>query len=775
MEGIAVVLLVVVFLFAGAVCGCLALIRIVNLRREIESLRADLIRLRLDLRRAAPAAPPAPAPFATEPFKPAEAPPPVEIAAPPPPPRVPVSPKEAEPRVPRPPAAEWIAAPAVPPVDRKKPPFGFEWPSSLPSFEMMMGTKALVWLGMVMLLVGTGFFLKYAYDNQWIGPRGRLVIGVLCGCAALAIGERFRRRDWRVLFQTLTGGGIGAFYLCIFFSFQVYKLSGAGVSMGLAVLVTGFAIAMAVGHDAVEIAILALIGGFLSPVLLTTGENHPYGLFTYIAILDLVAIGAAYFRRWRAVDLLCFAGTCILYQGWYQTFYAANQIQPALIYISLFYVIFLVVPTLYGIVRRIAEEYEGLILLAANALFSFYCYYAVLFHQHRQALGFVVIAQALLVFLLFCSWAARVGARAYTAESLLVISLALVTIAVPIQLKLYGVPIAWAMEGVVFTYLGIRFQRVLCRVAGLAALALAVGGLLHRLPLHTATFNPVFNVPFGSWVVVIAAVLVTTFLLQRRREYDVPGAEYVAGGVFLAALALIGVLLSLETAAYWQVSRVADRFTHEFSSLTVLWALIALGAAEAIRRLGAARWMALAWVACGIGALMFFAGLEHYRVSSSWLALNVTFPPKFFFVAVLWWISRRSASAEAGYSPTVLELAGHGLFALLAAFELDRWGDHTAWITPRMAFSLTSAVWALQAFGLIWFGLRTQGQARRIAGFVLFGIAVAKVLVLDTSQLEKVYRIVSWLASGALLLAAGYFYHRYIPMLTGQARREDKP
>ncbi len=180
---------------------------------------------------------------------------------------------------------------------------------------MKLGTKWLNWVGIVMLLVGMGFFLKYAYDNAWIGPKGRLAIGTLLGIASIGLGERFRRRNWGILFQTLTGGGLAAFYLCVFFSFQIYHLSDQALSMVLAVLVTALAVVMAVTHDAVAIAILALIGGFLSPVLLSTGTNHPYALFTYIAILNLVAMGAAYFRKWRALDLLCFIGTAAMYLG----------------------------------------------------------------------------------------------------------------------------------------------------------------------------------------------------------------------------------------------------------------------------------------------------------------------------------------------------------------------------------------------------------------------------------------------------------------------------
>ena len=266
-----------------------------------------------------------------------------------------------------------------------------------------------------MLLVGIGFFLKYAYDNAWIGPKGRLAIGVIFGIITISLGERFRRRDWSVLFQVLTGGGLATFYLCVFFSFQVYGLADQTLSMVLAILVTALAVLMAVAYDAVSIAILAVIGGFLSPVLLSTGANHPYALFIYIAILDMVAMGAAYFRRWRALDLLCFAGTIVMYLGWHEKFYASDQMIPALVFTSLFYLMFLSIPTLHSLVRRLPETTEGLAFVILSALFSFFSYYSILFPEYRYSMGLVVIGQALLVFLLFQVWNRR-GGRITTSQ-----------------------------------------------------------------------------------------------------------------------------------------------------------------------------------------------------------------------------------------------------------------------------------------------------------------------------------------------------------------------
>jgi uncharacterized membrane protein len=109
----------------------------------------------------------------------------------------------------------------------------------------------------------------------------------------------------------------------------------------------------------------------------------------------------------------------------------------------------------------------------------------------------------------------------------------------------------------------------------------------------------------------------------------------------------------------------------------------------------------------------------------------------------------------------ILRLAGHGVLALLVAFECARWGLYSPLISEKMGLSLISAAWALQAVVVIWIGLVTRNSSLRYMGFVLFGLAIGKALLIDMSGMEKVYRMVSFIACGLLMVVAGYFYHRY--------------
>ena len=639
------------------------------------------------------------------------------------------------------------AAHGMPPADRMPTPLLVPKPMSKPTptpvptptakswrsfdFEMLLGTRVLARVGMLMVIIAAAYFLRYAYDQQWIGPLGRTLIGVLIGMAALAGGEYFRRQRADVLFQTLTGGAIGVFYVCVYFAFHVYQFAGAGASFGCAALITLFAIAMAVLHNSMPIAILGQIGGFLSPILLSTGGNHPYALFSYVAVLDLTAFGAAFFRRWRFLDLLSFAGTLFLYQGWYAHYHDADQMVPALLFTTLFYLMFLAIPSVYGLVRKSEEGYQGLTLIAGNAMQALGGYYQVLYADYPQAMGCVVLGQALLMYLLFQAWSRRVGGGSYTAQTLLILCLALVTLAIPIQLRLYAIPVAWAAEAVVLTWMASRYQRLVVRIGGSAALALAVLGLLEHLPLHAAPFLPVLNPAFASWLWVAAAAALVSWL--QRRHIRAAGdplepAAYATWAVcaFVASYALAYGLFTMETCAYWQLSSNPFADLHMSDSLLAVWSTVLLLTGGYVFTRGRFAWLPhMIWITLP-PAGAFLLGLDRtFRYDSAWLFLNTPFVARAYFVLVLFgfWrgLARRNSerldpvlSASQVFTltrreglilATVVEMVAHGALTLLLAVEFTRWGRHSELVSGRMTFGMISAAWALQAFFLIWHGL----------------------------------------------------------------------
>jgi len=146
--------------------------------------------------------------------------------------------------------------------------------------ESRIGSHWLNRIGIAAVLIGVSYFLKFAFDNNWIGPAGRVIIGLLAGSAVLVWSERFRSRGYKVFSYSLKAVGIGVLYLSLWAAFQMYALIPAGAAFVAMLAVTASTAVMALAQDAEILAALALVGGFTPPVLLSTGQNKELHLFS---------------------------------------------------------------------------------------------------------------------------------------------------------------------------------------------------------------------------------------------------------------------------------------------------------------------------------------------------------------------------------------------------------------------------------------------------------------------------------------------------------------
>ena len=181
--------------------------------------------------------------------------------------------------------------------------------------EKQIGQFWLNRIGIVALLFGVSYFLKYAFENNWIGPAGRVAIGLLAGIGLIIWSERFRNRGHAAFSYSLKAVGIGTLYLSLWGAFQIYHLIPAAAAFAAMVIVTLATISLALSQDAELLASFALAGGFSTPVLLSTGQNHEVVLFSYVALLDLAIFATAIFKPWRRLLWGSFLGTIILYIG----------------------------------------------------------------------------------------------------------------------------------------------------------------------------------------------------------------------------------------------------------------------------------------------------------------------------------------------------------------------------------------------------------------------------------------------------------------------------
>lgn len=296
------------------------------------------------LSRAGPPEPASPAPAesaAAAPLRPAV--PSVAVAPPsaePPPIRVPppteapltpdlaVSMAEAEvPTSPSGPVPPPLAAPALRPSPPRLPPV----PSKpLIQWEQFMGVKLAGWLAGLALFLGAAFYIKYAFENNLISPPIRVASGFLLGLGLVFAGLRIPRERYAVGVQVLTSAGILILYADAFAACSFYHFIGGGVAFALMALITAVAFLLAVRLNAPAVAILALLGGFLTPILLSSGRNRPVELFSYLALLDAGLVAVALRKRWNYLALLGAAATVLMQYGWMAKFFSADQVVVAM-------------------------------------------------------------------------------------------------------------------------------------------------------------------------------------------------------------------------------------------------------------------------------------------------------------------------------------------------------------------------------------------------------------------------------------------------------------
>src|SRR6185369_9333331 len=325
-------LLLLASLMAAIVLPIVSLVISVKTRRRLEALEAAL---------------------AGRPVVVASAPPEPVRAPPPPPP---------EPVIQSPPPPPITPEPPPPPPPPRVSPRG----KSLDAFELesLIGRRGVGWVAVVLILFATAFFLKYAFDNRWIGELGRVSIGIAFGIAMSLAGFRYNQRGWRVFSQILTAGGIVLFYLSTYAAFGYYHLVGQTTAFAFLAILIAEAGALAIVYNAPAIAIMALIGGLLTPVLLHSDRDQYRSFFTYLVVLDAGAL--ALLKHWRGLSSIAYYGTQILFWTWYDENYHHQKRGAVLIFQTAIFLLFLLAHLARELLRREPPTLEDAMLLLAN-------------------------------------------------------------------------------------------------------------------------------------------------------------------------------------------------------------------------------------------------------------------------------------------------------------------------------------------------------------------------------------------------------------------------
>jgi hypothetical protein len=665
---------VVALVLLGPIFAFVAFVRMQALGRELAQMGTEVkgLRARLDAMARVAAAPlpstPAPEAPAARPSPAAPA-TPVVAAAPPAPAVSPMTPAVAPKTPAAAPTMSPAVAPTIPRAASRRPPAR--------DFASNLGPKLLAAGGGLAFVVTLGLFVKYAWDNNWVGPTGRVLSGAVFGLGLLAGGVRLMRREYRPLGQALAGAGLAGLYTSAFAAHGFYHLIPRSASGALMVVITACAVLLAERLDARILAALAWIGGYMTPLLLSTGEDKAIALFLFLAVLDAGALILDHRKPWPETVPLAMAGTLLLYGGWYAQFFTAERFETAAFGLVLFTALFAVgmspkergaglgvVFTLgtigLGILAASADRPEVLVLLALGLGG------AAIREAGRRHWSFALLS-AFAMGLPFLTWCASFyRAEAFGLAAAWVLG-ALLVMTVPWIGGAVRPPVA--MEGLV-----------------LVASALASIGLCH------ATDRPV---PLLLFLLAQAGV---AMLVRRRWAW----AEAVGvGGAALSVLAWMDAFFAPERAsdAYLLTLPVAGAY---------LVALLVRGLAQ----------RAPAKVADGVAhlATALFLWTVLYRV------LYTTNPAALGLVSVALAVVYLAAGLAALHGGARDVPQARVVLGLAAGFL-------TVAIPVQLGLHGITLAWAVEGVLLLWLGLRFQSGLARLGGYGVLALAVLRLFV----------------------------------------------
>lgn len=686
-----------------------------------------------------------------------------------------------------------------------------------PDLEKFIGENIINKIGIVILVLGVSFFVKYAIDKNWISEPLRVGIGALVGSAILFIANRLRI-NYKAFSSVLVAGAISIFYFTIAIAFHDYHLFSQTTAFVIMALITAFSVAISVGYDREELAIMSLIGGFAVPFMVSTGSGNPVVLFSYIAILNAGVLVFSYLRKWNITIFLAFVFTALLLCGWfYLEGYEKKLFTVTLLFATLFYFKF----TAISIASNIRDKGKVTYLQYAVILLNTGCYYTlgyvVVNNLNPGLLGLFTLSLALYNMLFaYILYKKEIVDR--NAIYLLVgLALSFATLTIPLQFSKHYITLFWAAEAVLLFWLagksGIhRFKIVAVVVQVLMLISLCMDWQQGYLATDES-LPVVLNAVFVTGTVVLASLWATGKLLEKEGtpvtvwKIKFNPVAYRSG--VLAALLLTGYLVGMFEVVYQSHRLVSNTATAASPGLlyhfVFCFVLAKVGFNSPV-------FEKVQWIA-GVSAVVLFMAVTSYLPyneifnnindgTSYSLAFYTHFISLCLVCVLLADLFRKlvlkgNGEAPPAFNKTIWLFAFAVVYILsnelmLTAYYINR--DIVSFASLEAAYPATDPskswyrmnfirqsfsevrnqvvkigfpiLWGSISFLFLILGIRISRRLIRIAALVLLAVTVIKLFLYDIRNVSETGKIMAFILLGVVILVISFVYQKIRKLIT---------
>lgn len=656
-----------------------------------------------------------------------------------------------------------------------------------PDLEKFIGENLVNKIGIAILVLAIGFFVKYAIDNNWIGPGGRVAVGILCGTILIALAHRFRN-GFKAFSSVLAGGGLAVFYFTITLAFQEFHLFTQLIALCILIVITIFATILSLLYDKQELAVIALAGGFASPFLVSNGTANYNGLLLYLLILNTGLLVIAYFKAWRILNISSFVLAVIVIAAILFSL-PAPQYLTGFVYVTLFYLLFFAV----HVINNIRENKKFIAIDFTVLLINTALYFATgLYILSAMNLGnlrglFSAGLAALNLVLSFMLFHNRKVDPAVL-YLLIGITLTFISLTAPLQLHGHYITLFWSAEAVLLYWLYQKSAIKLMKAAALLIwLAMVLSLTMDLDRVYSESTNYITIIANRGFITMLFSSLCTylLYLLVKTDDIkDIYGVNICEAFFKISAFILLFVSGLLE---------INHQFCYYYpqSDINILYLMLYVPVFVYSVDLGKnilkiSQIAAVILIAIAIGFYLLLTPVYFRQLSTMpspkglplsdfdvhWIS-DIILLLLFYRLINVYKVYYRQLSKALVWiiSAAIISFFSAELCLLIETIFSN---TRTTVYHIQIVYVKTGLpiLWGMCSFALMWLGMHNKQKTLRIISLTLFSITLVKLFLYDITNIPVAGKIAAFFCLGILLLIVSFMYQKVKKIISEDEKAE---
>lgn len=625
--------------------------------------------------------------------------------------------------------------------------------------------NVLTIIGIFTLVLGIGYFVKYAIDKNWIGESARMGIGFLAGFILIIIAH-FIRKNYTIFSSIIMGGGIAVLYFTTTIAFREYHLFTQNTAFVITCAITLLSIFLSYRYNSETLIIFSLFGGFLAPLMISTGQSNYIFLFTYLSLLNIGMLITVYLKNWKSVGWIAFIFTAI-----YLYFWTIEKTDlTSIIFYIVTYIIFYAFALQNYLKTNLLSKLDILMLVLIN--FSSIIGLVYIFSILRyEPLSIFPLSFALInVFFAFREYQNKKFERNYSVFA--GIGISLLTLAVALQFKTHLITSVWAIEASLLLYIWKKTNHNIFKIFFYLLFPLVI---LSQIMTWTEYINNekhlilILNPVFLTSLVVIASCFFNLILLKKDSK-EKSDTEFFENAFKVLCFGVIYLSILFELIYQLSSLNIVVIITYSFLYSIVFTSLLLtiknkLSISQDLENL----------LIYGL-LFLFIAHITNSQIVSAVIAkeigLSFYWIHLIYLVPLLYLIIKLIPQSE-----FLKQKASYLLISIVCilsvSFELYRIYIFLNNTTYQNIFQLQEhfsilylpIIWAVLSCGSIFAGLKKNIPELNKIGFGLLGITILKLYLYDVWQMDNVSRIIAFIILGIILLLSSFMFQKFKIML----------